>query len=706
MIDSSFLKNNFISEARELLDKLESQLLELEKRPTDIDIIQEIFRITHTFKGSATMVGFDKIGKIAHHLESIYDSIRKGVLHASGEIITLTLKTTDVLSLLLEKNEELDNEEQSEFNKLYLEIESYSNSNSQDSIIENESEKSGLNNISEIEEKYFFIHFKPNKDIFIRGINPHYLFEDIGELGRYWSDPRFDRETQINQDDKKEFSEQWIIFLSTSKNREDIIDQFLFYQDDEYEIFQIDSENIHSDKEFIKYYSGIDQLKPDVNKISEILFGLKSDTTPENLNITDDDQGILANQIPAEVDNEDAMNEQVFTEKSVSVNSIESIRVPSYKLDELINLVSELVIINSQLSYQIEGTQSAQLKKTINTLEKLYKQLRNNALELRLVPIKKITLKFQRLVRDLSKKLNKKVEFITVGTDTELDSNIISKIESPLMHIIRNSLDHGIEDEETRINQSKSPTGIIRLISFYSGANVFIQVQDDGKGIDKEFIRKKAIEKGIINATDKLSDKEIYDIIFLPGFSTAQSLTDLSGRGVGMDVVKKNIQELRGTIEIDSEIGLGTSVTLKLPLTLSIIDTLQVNVNEKPYLIPLNIIDSCYKINHSELVNSSSKHIQFKDQILPYIYLREYFKLDGEVPEIEHLIILEYNEKKYGLIADKVIGEHQAVIKPLGPIHKNQEYITGAGILGDGSLAIILDANKLILSIKEEAIYE
>lgn len=687
-VDFDFLKNNFIQEAKELLESLESQLLILEKEPGNTVIIQEVFRITHTLKGSAGMYGFEKISELTHHLENIYDSIRKKTLEAKKEIISLTLKSADFLRFLLDNNTFTGSKEKEDYLELLNEIRINDNKKpAQRTDIETQPEE----DFGIFEETYYyFIHYKPGKDIYKRGMNPYYLFEDLKELGNYYADPEIDVKSALNNVAVSDFNGEWKIYLSSLRRLKEIQELFFFFNENEYKIFQIDPIDLSKDKIFKKYFSQTFNYPVDGDKVNKIFSGLqvindKYISAPENIPVP-------------EVSKSSQVKENI-------VKKTESIRVSSDKLDELINLVSELVIINSQLSFLVKDVNNLQLKKTIGTLEKLYKQLRNNALELRLVPLQSITLKFHRLVRDLAGKLNKDVDLVLIGENTELDSNIINLIESPLMHIIRNSMDHGIEDAEERIKKGKQPKGIIRLISFYSGANVFIQVQDDGKGIDTEYIRKKAIDKGIINPTDKLSDKELYDIIFLPGFSTAQGLTEISGRGVGMDVVKKNIQELRGTIEIDSEKGLGTSVTLKLPLTLSIIDTLHIKVDDKAYLIPLNIVDNCQKINHSKLEESKNRQINFNGEILPYIYLREYFYSDKEAPAIENLVILIHNEKKYGLVVDKVIGEHQAVVKPLGYIHKNQEYITGAGILGDGKLALILDTTKLISSIKKEAIF-
>ena len=704
MISEEFIRNSFKQEAGEFLENLESELLKLETDPESKDSLEKIFRIMHTLKGSAGMVGYEKISEFTHYIENIYDNIRKGNQNVTNEIITHTLKCGDMLKLLLSSDENLTTDELAEYKQLqdqtfiFWNINEFENKSHNEEITDKEIS-------SPLSNSLIYIHYKPFPDIFTRGINPFNILEDLQKIGLYWSDPEFKGIPEMDDKVKDNFNVNWNIFLLAKKDKNDVEDLFFFYDEEEYKIFELDSKQINSNTEFAAYWKRLKNENPDstfINSIyQQLLINLnanKSDNNDESFGFFTDEKDLNTKA------QEDLDSRKDSVLKSRGLSPTESIRVSSHKLDKLINLVSELVITNSQLAYLAGDLTNLKLKKSIANVEKLSKQLRDNALELRLVPINTITVKFKRLIRDLSEKLNKDVELVTVGTDTELDSNIINKIEGPLMHIVRNSIDHGIEDKETRIKLGKNPKGIIRLISFYSGANVFIQVQDDGQGINTEYIRQKAIEKGIIGPADKLTDKELYDIIFLPGFSTAQNLTEISGRGVGMDVVKRNINELRGLIEIDSEIGLGTSVSIKLPLTLSIIDTLLIKVDKKSYLLPLNMIDSCHKIMHSDILKSGNFHIDYKDELLPFIYLRDFFNLGENSAEIEHLIVLEYNGKKYGIIADKVIGEHQAVVKPLGAMHKNQEYITGAGIMGDGGLALILDTNKMILKIKEEVI--
>ncbi|MBO4772632.1 MAG: chemotaxis protein CheA, partial [Bacteroidales bacterium] len=364
------------------------------------------------------------------------------------------------------------------------------------------------------------------------------------------------------------------------------------------------------------------------------------------------------------------------------------------------NLVSEFVNTKAEMLLIAEKYDIPELHDIYEKVDKLSNKLKDNALSIRLVPIESLMLRFQRLVRDLSKELGKQVDFVTEGTDTELDKTIIDNLAVPLMHIIRNSIDHGIESVERRRELKKPDHGIIKFTAFYSGNNVFIQVQDDGAGMNPEYLRQKAIEKNFIKATDHPTNRQLFDLVFLPGFSTAQKITGISGRGVGMDAVKQSIMRLRGEIEMDSEKDLGTITTIKLPLTLSIVDALLVSVAETQLLIPVYIIDSCINIKRKDILNSNGRIIH-EGEPLPILDIRTFFNTEGTPPDECIVVMVKYKDSRVGLIIDKVHGEHQAVLKSLGKYFSQQEYLSGGSVLGDGSIALVLDTNKLIRQMKK-----
>jgi two-component system chemotaxis sensor kinase CheA len=376
------------------------------------------------------------------------------------------------------------------------------------------------------------------------------------------------------------------------------------------------------------------------------------------------------------------------------------IKVDSEKLDELMNLVSEFVNTKAEMLLIAEKYDIPELHDIYEKVDKLSNKLKDNALSIRLVPIESLMLRFQRLVRDLSRELGKQVDFVTEGTDTELDKTIIDNLAVPLMHIIRNSIDHGIESVERRRELKKPDHGIIKFTAFYSGNNVFIQVQDDGAGMNPEYLFQKAVEKGIMKATDHPTSRQLYDLVFLPGFSTAQKITGISGRGVGMDAVKQHIMRLRGEIDMDSEVDLGTITTIKLPLTLSIVDALLVSVAGTLFLIPVYIIDSCTLVKRSELMLDRGRFI-YEGEPTPVLDLRSALNMGGTPPDDVNVVMVKYKDTRVGLALDKVHGEHQAVLKSLGKYFSNQEYLSGGSILGDGSIALVLDTNKLIRQLKK-----
>ncbi len=672
-------KKKFIEDAKELVSELENNLLALEKKRNDKQIIESVFRGMHTLKGTAGMYGFDNVGKLTHSLENIYDEIRAGKLILDNEILQHSFTGVDLVNFLLNSDDKLNQEMKNEF-----------------MIIINFSSTESLENYNSLEEiklntnhstHFFHVLFNPAKETFKRGVNIQATLDELEEIGNYYLHVIKTDLPTLDTIKTDELYLKWEIIIS-AESKENIEDVFMFFLDDEYTIIELDDiSRLNKSKQLKESLDNIYDPKDfseRVNFISEILKKLSVQNEPaKNLSVEEKNREESFNRI-----------NQFLTKSSIQ----DSVRVPSAKLDELMNLVSELVILGSRLELQHELKNYSEMDDLVENLNKISRSFRDNVLNIRLVPLNSIMVRLNRLVHDLAKDLDKKINFVVEGSETELDKTIINNLEGPLMHIIRNCIDHGVESKEDRIKKGKSSEGIVRFIAFYSGTNVFIQVQDDGKGIDPEMIRKTAIEKGFIEANEKLSKKEIYNLIFLPGFTTAKKVTEISGRGVGLDVVRQNIADIRGEIEIDSEIDLGTSVTLKLPLTLSIIDSLLVLISNQPFIIPLSFIDSCEIVSKEKKITKIQNNYEYNGKLIPLVNMSEVLSLPKTDNPKSRITVIQYSDKFYALEVDKIIGEHQAVIKPLGSLFENSHQFSGATILGDGNLAFIIDIIKLVKS--------
>ena len=552
-------------------------------------------------------------------------------------------------------------------------------------FIENDNETVEISNSETIDKKdnskikTYYIYFEPESDIFKDGTNPLFLLDELHTLGNCKVFAHFNKIPEIEKLSITDCYTYWEILLATTENVNSITDVFIFIEDQcKLEINEVADHDITINSDIINQISKLSKEREDVG-ISEIHKIVKGKNEKK--------------LIP---DIKKKIAKKAETLPKAKENVISSIRVASNKLDHLMNLVSEMVTTQARLSLFAEQSGDSELMVIAENVQKLSRQLRDNAFDIVLIPIETMLTRFQRLVRDLSKELNKKVVFTAEGADTELDKKIIESLTDPLLHILRNCIDHGIELADIRNKLNKPEQGKILLKAFYSGANVHIQIQDDGAGIDPEKIRAKAIEKGIIKKDAILNKKEILDLVFLPGFSTAENVTGVSGRGVGMDVVKPKLVEIRAEVELDSEINVGTTLTIKLPLTLSIIDGLLVKIAHNHYILPLSVVNKIYATEHKNVIDQYNNLIILDGEQFPFYYLREEFDLQEGEQEIEQVIIVSYEEQQIGLVVDEVVGEYQAVLKTLGKMYKKQEIISGATILGDGTVALVLDTNKII----------
>jgi two-component system chemotaxis sensor kinase CheA len=674
-------KNKFREEAADHINDLEDALLLIEKDKDNKELVERIFRSMHSLKGGGAMFGFTMLSEFTHNLENLYDRVRSGKMKVTRDLLDMTLASVDHMKLLL-ADEGLDEPEfKSRHLNLSLQIKKYIENDGGDTELIENSDDSGS---TKDNSKTFYIYFEPNQDIFNDGTNPLFLVDELHSLGKCKVFAHFNKVPELEKIDVTKCYTYWEMLLVTQENVNAISDVFIFVEDQcELEIMEVSDKNILSNEQIVSDIEKLAEERHDVG-INEIQQVIKKYSIKEK---------------------KEEKVERILSKKeklpSVKENVISSIRVSSNKLDQLMNLVSELVTTQARLSLYAEESGQSELVTIAENVQKLSRQLRDNAFDIVLVPIETMLTRFQRLVRDLSKELNKVVVFTAEGADTELDKTIIETLTDPLLHILRNCIDHGIENPETRKKLNKPEEGKILLKAFYSGANVHLQIHDDGAGMDLDIIKAKAIEKELISPDVNLTKKEILDLVFLPGFSTATNVTDVSGRGVGMDVVKRKLTEIRGEVELDSELNVGTTLTIKLPLTLSIIDGLLVKIAHNHYILPLSSVNKIYATEHEKVVNTYNNLIILDGEQIPFYYLREEFDLQEGEQEVEQVIIVSYEDRSIGLVVDEVIGEYQAVLKSLGKMYKKQEIISGATILGDGTVALVVDTNKIINQFSE-----
>jgi two-component system chemotaxis sensor kinase CheA len=672
----------FIEEASELLSELELSLLEVEKCPDNNDLIAKIFRALHTIKGSSGMFGYDEISMFTHDIENVYDKIRNGSIAITKSIIDLTLQARDQISQMLSKTNDSDKIDEEITKSLLTSFRSIVNEHSQKESTTNKLKETDLKIKSDAEVKTYFLKFSPNPAIFMSGSNPLRLINEIKDLGSAIILGKYDSIPLLENFNSEKCYFSWEIILRTKKEIDSIKDVFIFVEDDsEINITIIDEKGkLRRDEDFYDF--------------EKLLLDIAKTKYPDILGLLSEYE---TSSMPAVFDRaSNAKQGREVLEHHFEADAASSIRVSAEKLDELVNLVGELVTTQARLSQIAQNSKDVNIAFISEEVERLTWSLRDSALNIRMLPIGTTFSKFKRLVRDLSKDLGKEVELTTEGAETELDKTVIEKLNDPLIHIIRNSIDHGVELPEERIAAGKPSSGFVHLSASQSGGNVLIRITDDGAGLNKDALKAKAIANGLINENADLSESEIYSLIFAPGFSTAKKVTNVSGRGVGMDVVKRAIDVLRGTVEVSSELGIGTTITLKLPLTLAIIDGLLVKIEEDHYVLPLSSVEECLELTQEDIDKNHGRQIvNVRGSIVPYISLRERFRITSQRPNIEQIVVAKINEHRIGFVVDEVFGQHQTVLKSLGNFYKNVEGVSGATILGDGTVALILDIRKI-----------
>jgi two-component system chemotaxis sensor kinase CheA len=648
----------FKIEASGIIQRLQELLLSLEQDKHNKTLIEEIFRGVHTLKGSSRMFGFDKIENLTHNLENTYDLIREGQIKTSASVIELSLEVIDACSDILN-----DNLDQRKYDALMAKL------GSEETFIE-----SGTPSASGV----YQILYHPAENIYERGVNPLAAIRELEALGECKVFTLKESKTLEQQAEEKRFTSAFEILMPLFVGKEQLEDVFLFMDQAEFSIHELSS---------------------DPNTWTAAYERAKSlNGKPLDENVLQEHSALLRSYFE-KVDNQSPVSEKkespVMT-KSTDSAGMNFINVKLSRLDEMMRLISELVTIKAELAYRATVLNDLTLSNAIERLDKVTTGFRDNAFSMRLVPIQVLSMKFQRMVRDVGDKLGKEVNLLTEGLDTEIDKTIINEIEAPMMHIIRNALDHGLETTEERKRLGKDAKGLLKIVAFYAGANVFIQIQDDGRGLNLTRIREKAIAKGLISSTTTLSDNEVINLIFEPGFSTHDAATEYSGRGVGMDVVKQKLKDLRGSIEITTEEGLGTAFTLRLPLSLAILDVLHVKVGDVNYLIPHNEVERCLSERlNGELIQKRGYNVKYKGNLVPNLEMKKILNIPSNSQNEPCIIVLNKNDQLIAVEVDEIKGEEQLVIKPVDDALKSLDYLSGVAVLGNGELAFLLDSLKL-----------
>lgn len=736
MSDGSKFIETFKEEALELLGTLEEKLLELEEQPDDKELLSAVFRVMHTIKGSAAMFGLDRISSFSHEVESILSALREGKLQFSKALIGNTLLARDLILGMLDDPAASTGPMTDELLGFLTEFRNdVGFAAPQDAPPAGsaapaqaaapkaaEAEKSagvsagpsasgaaasgggaetGLDSDASRKnrgaEETWHITFRPGKDLFRHGANPLSIIAELEKLGECVRIPLFADIPALSALDPEDCLSGWEIFLTTTASENDIRDVF---------IFVVDSSDIRLECLCEMY----DERAAKGKRLGEILVErgtIKRETLDRVLQRQRRIGEILMEEkLVSPADLKIALEEQKQIQKAqknkIAASDMSTIRVKSEKLDQLMSLVGELVTVHAQIMQAATLSNGNDgLVTIVEQFGRLTDELRSNTMSIRMVPIGTTFSSFKRLVRDLSSELGKNVELVTEGGDTELDKTVIEKLNDPLIHIIRNSLDHGIEVPEVRRERGKPPTGTIALRASQTGASVYIVIEDDGNGLDVEKIRNKAIAKGLISVEDTLADADVYRLIFAPGFSTKDQVSALSGRGVGMDVVNRQMELINGTVDIESKSREFMRITLKIPLTLAIIDGLLVRIGADHFVIPLSVVVGCLEYNRRERTNEGNIVI-FHDRQLPFIDMRDFFTISGERLAIEQMVVVNIKDQHVGLLVDQVVGGNQTVIKPLGKVFKQADGVSSATVLGDGSVALILDVEQIV-GAKERA---
>jgi two-component system chemotaxis sensor kinase CheA len=713
------LRQAYIAESQELLASLEENLLTLEQNPADVDALNAVFRAAHTIKGGAGIVECDYIVDFTHVLENALDSARDGHIKVDGGLIQLMLASGDQIARLLEfasdPEARPDAATLARGEELLTGLRAYSpkpqdagshGGNHLATTPDAHLESSGGGMVG---HDCWHISIRFGDNVLREGMDPLSFLRYLGGFGEIAHlTTLLDAMPDAESMDPEACYLGFEIDFRADTSKEKIERVFDFVRDSC--LLNI----LPPYSRVSEYVELIMSLPEDTMRLGEILVQAGAITPAElskslqtqQIDEAEPDQHehkaaplgeILVGQ---QVVQKELVDAAVVKQTQVSDKKAQDaklIRVHADKLDQLINLVGELVIAGASAALLAQKAKDEGMFEATSTISRLVDEIRDGALRLRMVQIGETFNRFHRVVRDVSRDLGKEIELVITGGEAELDKTVVEKISDPLTHMVRNAIDHGIESAEARAAAGKPARGRVKLNAYHESGNIVIEVVDDGGGLKRDRIKKKAIDKGLLSADADPTDADLFKLLFEPGFSTADQISNLSGRGVGLDVVKRNIEALRGTATIESQEGVGTTMAIRLPLTLAIIDGFLMGVGKSAYVVPLDMVEECIELKQDGVGdNVRTNVLNLRGQVLPLIRLREYFALSDRSGRRENVVVVKYGGNKAGLVVDELMGEFQTVIKPLGQIFEHLRGISGSTILGTGEVALILDVPSLI----------
>jgi two-component system chemotaxis sensor kinase CheA len=648
----------FREELRDLLESLERGLLDLKARPDDMGLVNQVFRDLHTVKGSGAMFGFTDLAAFIHEFETGFDRIRSGAIPVGAEIVRLALAAKDEIPGLVDGLPDPDGRRPAILAALRGLMTGVAPAVAVEAVV------AGSDAATAEGRRLLFRLIGPSLAM---GARPEIVLDELRGLGA--TDIRADLSEvpPLDRMDSEQCHIGWTMTVPAAVTEAQVEEVFLF-----------------TDAEWTLASHAADDMGARADAVEAVATEAVIET-PAAVPMAA--PSAAAKPIASREDRGETPAPQAGA----------TIRVPAERLDALMDAVGELVIVEARLTELARQNRDPALMTTAEQITRLAAGLRDATMTMRMVPLRSLVGRFRRLVLDLSDSLGKPIEFAVLGEDTELDKTVIEKLADPLVHILRNAIDHGMETQDERAASDKGRMGLIELSAQHAGAEVLIRVRDDGRGINPERIRAKAVAQGMISADAQLTENQIFALIFEPGFSTAEAVTELSGRGVGMDVVRRTIESLRGSIEVESKLGQGTSVTLRLPLTLAIIEGLLIEVAGERYTLPMASVQEIVELPAEKAVpKRSGDFLDIRGRFVPFLRLRTLFEGAGEAPAEQNVVIVMSGENRVGIVVDRIIGTNQTVIKQMSKLHAGVRAVSGATILGDGSVALILDVAHLV----------